>query len=411
MTQGERSNKDIGELVGKKSYETTHGNCVERVVKPHTLLRAARLYEKDWRGVETGRSNVVDDSSWSTRAVTSSADDDSWDARAAAKAQWTPPVPDDQVTTGDDIDDGIPRSAPIDIPKKKKKSSFQVTFHQTRLISDVNTQIHCDDCGMDFDRTVESDLREHARFHDKYTYGDHLTKARLGQPLLEEANLDGFVHRIFANERGTTLKGREWYEIALKISLNRGLDGPSITDLWREINDPSVPQSVVPTLVPKYKVYVYTKGDEVVCVILAKRIAQAAPYYLGPKTHDENGKLATPDETKTQEYVNLDQTYPAMVSVDRIWTRADNRRKGYATRLLKYVRKDFIPGMKLHRCQVAFSLLTAEGSAFATKYCSGVFTGTPFVIDVEDPRVVVENGKLKDRWAIPRFPRHYGQGV
>jgi hypothetical protein len=305
----------------------------------------------------------------------------------------------DCVTARHEIDNGVTHSDPIDIPQQRQAPTH-ITWHQLRFVTESNPNILCDECGFMFNRTIESEVREHSRWHKDHTRGNHPTKGLLSKPLWEEANEDGFVHRIQVNRRGASAKEREWYENALEISINRGLDGHFTNDLWRDITDPSDSASFAQ--VPKYKVYVYTIGVQVVTVILAERITKGGAYYIGPKTHDESGELATPDHTELQEYVNLDHSFPVMVSVDRVWTEASHHRKGYATKLLHYVRKDFIPGTKLHRCQVAFSRPTSDGCAFAAKYCSDAFGGTtPFVVDVDDVRMVVENGKLRDKWAIP----------
>jgi hypothetical protein len=305
----------------------------------------------------------------------------------------------DCVTARHEIDNGVSRSDPIDIPQKRQ-APIHITWHQLRFVTGSNPNVLCDECGVMFNRTIKLEVREHSRWHKDHTRGNHPTKGLLSKPLWEEVDEDGFIHRIQVNRRGASVKEREWYENALEISINRGLDGHFTNDLWRNITDPSDPTSFVQ--VPKYKVYVYTVGVQVVSVILAERIIKGGAYYIGPKTHDENGKLATPDPTELQEYVDLDHSFPVMVSVDRVWTEASHHRKGYATNLLHYVRKDFISGITLHRCQVAFSRPTSEGSAFATKYCSEAFGGTTsFVVDVDDVRMVVENGKLRDKWAIP----------
>ena len=271
-----------------------------------------------------------------------------------------------------EIDNDIPRSDPIDIPQKEKKEApMRIRYHQLRFISDRVTNIECGDCGFFFNRTIESEVKDHSQWHRDHTRGNHYTKGFLSKPLWEENDMEGFVHRIQVNRRGASLKEREWYENALSISMKRGLDGPFTNSLWRDINDPSAPSSKVQ--VPRYKIYVYTIGIEVISVILAERISQAGAYYFSAQTHDKQGKLANPDPSKLQEYVNIDRLFPVMLSVDRLWTESKYQRQRFATKLLDHIRQDFIPYMKLHKCQIAFSLPTSSGSVFATEYCRQAF--------------------------------------
>lgn len=292
----------------------------------------------------------------------------------------------------------VPHSDPIDIPRAKKAERKHVTYTQQRFISPQNVNIVCNDCSYMYNRTLEDEVREHSRWHRDHHQGNHSIKGFTSRHLWEENNLDGFRHKIQVNRRAAGIKERDWYEIALEISVRRGLDGPLPTNLWREITDPSAPRSGVQ--VPRYKVYVYTIGIQVVSVILAERIARAGAFYYGPKTHDGNGKFATPDPDKIQTYVDMNRLFPVMVSVDRLWTEASHRRKGYATKLLDHIRQDFIPGIVLHKCQVAFSVPINDGMAFAKKYCGSAFKDCPFVVNVDDARMVVEDGRLKDRWAL-----------
>ncbi|XP_066998645.2 N-acetyltransferase ESCO2 [Anabrus simplex] len=66
------------------------------------------------------------------------------------------------------------------------------------------------------------------------------------------------------------------------------------------------------------------------------------------------------------------ETYPVKCGVSRIWTAKNHRKKGIATRLMDCVRLSFMYGHVLDRDEIAFSVPTKEGKAFAEKY-----TGTP----------------------------------
>ena len=285
-----------------------------------------------------------------------------------------------------EIDHSVPHSKPIDIPGAKKV----IKYIQQQFVNSKSAIVQCHTCGFTYNQTIASEVRQHGRWHRDYDGGNHPLKSFEPRVLWRE-NID-YAHRIIVGRR-RTMKERLWFDGALVIS-QPGLGGTIPEDTWVEITDPTYGFKV-----PRYKIYAYTIDDDVVSVILAERISQAGAYYCGAKTHDEHGKLATPDPTKSQEYVDLDRSYPVTVSIDRIWTLEGYQRNGFATKLLDYVRRDFIPGLKLRRCQIAFSSPTTAGVHFATKYCGRAFPDCPFVIGVDDARVVVKNGKLVENWA------------
>jgi hypothetical protein len=382
----EEDNMSFIEAVGNMEDEN-RVELAERIHNRQELLDEERIREY-------GRARGV---TWPVRSfestknlglIASATDSSSKDARSVASDKVL--TPDNASATSLRM---IPRSAPIDIPRPKKTKPTSVAFSQLHFISGRETDIICDDCGYRFNRTLLDEVREHSQFHKNHKRGNNPKKGVLAEPLWQQNGLDGFVHKIVTNRRHPTLKEREWYDSSLSISMAGGLDGPAPENLWGEITDPSAPNSGVK--VPRYKLYVYTTGVEVVSLVLAERIARAGAFYSGPKTHDEHGKLATPDPDKVQTFVNLDQVFPVMVSVDRVWTHSAHRRNGYATKLVDHIRKNFIQGITLRRCQVAFSLPTEAGMAFASKYCESAFGSCPFVVNVDDARVVVHNGKLK----------------
>jgi hypothetical protein len=317
------------------------------------------------------------------------------------------------------LDEPVPHSEPIDIPTAKKSKPMK--FQQTRLMALMNTHIVCRECDLMYDKTIPEEVQDHLMMHQRLTHPQHPGKSVLDNPIFEQRSFNG-VHRVHVNRRYAERKERDWYENALELSEQNGL-GLFEGQLWREIfiGEPSAltyggkgsgeTKEKPRRREPQYKIYVYTIDYAIASVALVQRIAKAGAYYHGPKTHDETGKLATPEPKEDQNYVDMDRIFPVLASIDRLWTGIDYRRKGYATTLLDCVRKDFIHPMALEKHQLAFSLPTTEGVAFATKYFTSVFLGCPFVVGREEIRYVVENGDLKDLLEVePKLKKDLSSG-
>ena len=302
------------------------------------------------------------------------------------------------------LNEPIPHSEPIDIPAAKKPKPMK--FQQTRLMALMETRSVCQECDMMYDRTIPEEVQAHFVMHQRLTHPQQPGKGILDNPIFEQICSNG-IHRVHVSRRDAERKERDWYEHALELSESNGL-GLFEGQLWHEIfiGEPSAPthgskgsgetKEKPRRKAPQYRIYVYSIDYAVASVALVQRIAKAGAYYHGPKTHDKTGKLATPEPDEDQNYVNMDRIFPVLASIDRLWTGVGYRRKGYATTLLDCVREYFIHSMTLEKHQVAFSLPTMEGEAFATDYFTSVFPGCPFVVGREEARYVVENGVLKD---------------
>ena len=59
---------------------------------------------------------------------------------------------------------------------------------------------------------------------------------------------------------------------------------------------------------------------------------------------------------------------PAKCGISRIWVLRSDRNKHIATKLLDCVRRSFLMGYPLQKCEIAFSDPTPDGRMFATKY-------------------------------------------
>lgn len=289
----------------------------------------------------------------------------------------------------------VHHSKPIPIPAPQQQRPRQISFRQLHFIWETTVIIECNDCGLVYNRTIKEEVADHEKWHRDYTRGNKPMKNVLGNILMQWNTMEGFVHTIQVNSHPTFLKERLWFENCLNISMNSGLDGMWPSELWSETQNPQSPNDS--KLVPRFKIYVYTVGLDVASVVLAERIAEGGEYYYGPKIYDQNGRLPSPIPANPQELVSLDSTFPVFICIDRMWTHRDHRRNGYATRLIDYIRKDFIGGIQIRKDQIAFSLPTEDGRAFAAKYCQSVFQNCEFLVNVDDAMAVIQGGVLKAR--------------
>jgi GNAT superfamily N-acetyltransferase len=245
---------------------------------------------------------------------------------------------------------------------------------------------------MTYNPTVDEDIQAHDQMHNRRN--PITTKRILDNPLWDTARIDG-IHAIYVNRRHPERNERKWFEHALDMLVDHGLKDSFSLDLWKSmyVNQRKLAQ---------YKIYVYLIDDKIVSIALAKRIFKAGSFYSGWKTHDASGKLAIPDRSKTQEYVDMDWSFPVVVSIDRLWTDPAHHRRGFATALLEQLRGDWVFGTHLSKKLIAFSIPTAQGKKFATKYFRGVFPGCPFVVDPYDAPMVLEDGVLKNDYELKR---------
>ena len=298
----------------------------------------------------------------------------------------------------------LPSTHPIAIPAPKKTK----VMHQTQINTFEDKLKFCPTCDMHYNPTIPEELRLHQLEHEKRENFRRDTRGVRGNPIWQETRDDG-EHRVHVNRRHPGTQERTWYELALETSVQNGLAGLFDSELWGEIEiedefPPAVPgKAKAKRSVPQYKVYAYTIENELVAIAVVQRASRAGAYYCGPATHDENGKLANL-RLKEQRYVDMDRSCNVVACVERLWTDAKYRRKGYATTLLDCVLKYFIHGATLRKRQLAFSIPTDEGRQFATSYFESVFHGCPFVVSADDENLVVlDNGMLRTRRPVQRL--------
>ena len=384
-------------------------------IKPSLPPPDSMDYEGDFTKLEDLVGNM-DDDAWVQQAERFLDERDRFDQEKLMST--ASPINDDHVQRAKDFKDvkdkldleyyrrvktPILRSQPIDIPMSKIPKP--IIYEQLRLNTFKDVSESCSFCDFKYNQTIPAEVKEHSHRHEKRAKFLRDTKGVLSNPIWEEDREDG-EHRIHVNRRHTKAKERNWFEQHLEISEQRGLAGLLERDLWNEksFTDHFAPPRRIKAnekpkrKLPRYKVYAYTVNHKVISIAVVQHISEAAAYYYGPKTHDEDGKLAVPNPGELVEYVDMDRSFRVVASIDRLWTEEKYRRKGHATTLLNCILGDFIPCYTLRKSQLAFSSPTTEGREFATKYFESVFSDCPFVIDVHDARMVVQNEKLKDLW-------------
>lgn len=249
-----------------------------------------------------------------------------------------------------------------------------------------------------FNLTDKRERMIHDKFHHDAVQGKHSKRSKSEAGDLDK-NIDGIQYQLRALSRTSSSEGRNLFTKALDISY-KDLGGLKIEEssLWSNIKNPHDPMD--PNTVPRYKVYAFFVERTPVAVLLVERIERGGVYYNGPVTHDQFGPSTLQsgeNEAETQEYVSADVSYPVYMSVDRIWTHKDHRRKGLATMLVDNARDTFIQGMVIHKKRVAFSLPTNLGTTFAENYCKGVFQDAKFLVNLDDANCVIEGGKMRQR--------------
>jgi ribosomal protein S18 acetylase RimI-like enzyme len=303
---------------------------------------------------------------------------------------------------------------------RNRKTYLQTTF------SHLNMPVHdeCKLCGLLYNKTLEEERKKHESYCAEKTGGD-MPKVELSKILLTKWIDDtGLEHSILVIDRKNSSQWKNYAETALMISY-KDLGGWEIDSdqLWSEFTHAKA------GYVPRYKIYLHTINTKtgarirtrIVGVVLAESIDQGGPYYKGKKRYSEQGLI--PDGIpaafhEQEEYVNVDLAVPVFVSIDRIWVDAEYRREGLAKQLVDTVRDTFVRGMVISKRQLAFSLPTLEGYAFAANYCTGISydvlnpdctigpTSEPvalFLCNPKDMPFQIEGGKLVENRGYRRY--------
>lgn len=131
---------------------------------------------------------------------------------------------------------------------------------------------------------------------------------------------------------------------------------------------------------PRFKVYVHCVNSIVIAVILAESIDEGIRCgYQAPDDDTITSAFQPIPRPSAIDFGKLEKDHrskvPVLVSIDRIWVVKQWRRKGVATKLVDFIRKDFIYSMTIPKLDVAFSSPTDQGRKFAANYCRGINYG------------------------------------
>ena len=278
-------------------------------------------------------------------------------------------------------------------------------YIQTTLVSEKNVFTYCGTCDLLYNTTNQEDVKNHNKFHRKHV----VPRSAQSDPFVLQMSWKDDKrqkHRVFGVSADS---GSWWQEDAQKFVLEsyESLSGPKIDelDLFTYVNDP-----VSGYRIPRYKIYYHLIDDEFAALVVAEYIRKAGEFYDGPVTFDQYGDASDESMQKTQEWVSLDNSFEVKVCIDRLAVIPRLRRQGLAKELVDLVLETFADRV-LTKPEMAFSRLTADGTKFAQKYCEGGLWSVtnqygrkknlPYLINPEDARSIIVDGRLVERENIP----------
>ena len=273
------------------------------------------------------------------------------------------------------------QSQPIPIPPRKQTGLKQTYFD----LHGRDTYIQCKECDKYYDPANPRSKAKHDIEHDKRIHS-RVTKKEMSTVILEEKASHEKTHRIVVIDCKQAIAVRSHAQAVLGITSEAlGSIHVEKEELWREIPDPQS-KSARPAQVPRFRIFVHYIDDEAVSVILAERIRDACSYHPGRSIREDGAPLLGAPGVFDESLLNsqLRAKFPVWVSIERVWVHEGHRRNGYATAMVDLVRKNFVRGLHLAKNQIAFSCPFGSGVAFATKYCKGVFTDMPFLVNADE---------------------------
>ncbi|XP_050434387.1 N-acetyltransferase ESCO1 [Adelges cooleyi] len=199
----------------------------------------------------------------------------------------------------------------------------------------------CKECGLYYSRGEPEDESE----HDKYHAAKNIFK------------YNGFKNEKVVyqddDERIIVISGSD-----SKMLCAKALEVVSFVDQELGFNSQN---TVLPIT---KKVYLYIRNKQVVGCLVVELISQA---YRNLETETEDMVIVT------------EESYPAKVGVNRVWTKWDCRQNGIASKLLDSFRKNYTYGHILSVDEIAFTVPTRAGKQFIKKYTNridyNVYTG------------------------------------
>jgi hypothetical protein len=263
-------------------------------------------------------------------------------------------------------------------PPPKKKQMVQM---QLDLASE--TRKTCNICGMQYIPSNAEDAGLHKKFHAMNLGGVDFTK-----PVVERFRKNqvwsggGAFIAVVGRKDALALRNRA--SDVLKV-VNTELAAVPISDgeLWSQTShtvstDAAIERTdatkagtpaaddLAVSLVDRFKIYLYIRGNKCVGACLAERIWEAYTVLDQTTTPPSTHELPVAPQSSS---ISISTTSdPAILGISRIWTSNQHRKQGVATRLLECARSDFLYGLKVEKDKVAFSQPTESGGNLAKNW-------------------------------------------
>jgi N-acetyltransferase len=257
---------------------------------------------------------------------------------------------------------------------------------QRLKMGDRGTIIKCAKCGMNYDETIDEDVRAHDKFHKKFVNGvsvaglkfDTDANVKKEHTRIFPTGVEQYVVLVHANSSDAwKAKVVEVLEI---VDKELGCQPTPAEDLWGSIPDPVLMNAALISAatavrerlpasgnlpevdkVFEFKVFLVVRGHNVIGCLLAQSIAVAKILQLGPNSDDYEALFK-------EEIIVTQEKRPAYLGVNKIWVHQTRRKEKLASLLLETARKKFLYGQKILRSEVAFTAPTQLGQFLAKNY-------------------------------------------
>jgi ribosomal protein S18 acetylase RimI-like enzyme len=315
---------------------------------------------------------------------------------SAARARSRTGVPNASAPSGDQNDPARVRSntsapgqiatpdipsRPIPIPQRRTSAGLRQTYFDVQY---GEGWVQCKECDKFYDSSSQRGRIGHDAEHNK-RINSKVTKKEMSTVVLAEWESDEKKHRVVVIDCKQTIAVRNHAQAILALTsealgqIHVGSDA-----LWSEMPDPQSIQRTPPK-VPRFRVFVHYINDMAAAAVLAERIRDACSYHPGRTIREDGGPLIGEGATvSVLEDPGIHTTYHVWASIERIWVHPNYRRQGFATRMVDFVRENFIRGLPLSKSDIAFSCPFGTGVAFATNYCQEVFGDILFLVNADE---------------------------
>lgn len=214
---------------------------------------------------------------------------------------------------------------------------------QTRLaLFDLETT--CKECGMSYMPTNSTDSKLHSKFHNKSLEGRDWMPGwglQVNVPPSVKLLKDCIIVKITSSSRPYAKRATQ----EMSDIVNTELSAPPENPTWK--NGPSGAGAAY--------LYIDQKKKKSIGMLIVERVKQARTMLV---------------ETAEVIDCKFDNQPPPIMGVSRIFTARNYRRKGIGSALLTVACSDFIYGLDIEKCQVAWSQPSSSGAKLALYWYS-----------------------------------------